>query len=314
LTTQSGRKCSIREFKKEAVKRVKTLDVIFEENTLFEAKIHNEVRKTFLECIREVANVEVNKVERTRKIPNEKIYHLVLEATAKAVGEYVHTKPPSNMTEIARTIQAAQIAYQRSTQKNSQPSPWKLNIENKIEGLKTLVKLLERVVKLEKLDKADKSKVLTLMSQEKLRMGSAIDAKEAISRCNERILVYSKKIQMHQKRKVFSKQNATFELYRRRFYRNLEEVEVVEHQVANTEIKDFWETMCTKRQDESSGTDLETYLVEHLPGEEPLNVFPTFEEFQELVKWLPNWKAAGPDGVFNFLLRSSSRSISISMM
>lgn len=93
LTTQSGRKCSIREFKNEAVKRVKTLDIILEENTLFEAKVYNEVRKTFLECIREVASVEVDKTEKTRKVPNEKVNHLVLEAIARAVSEYVHTKP-----------------------------------------------------------------------------------------------------------------------------------------------------------------------------------------------------------------------------
>ncbi|KAM0681382.1 hypothetical protein GINT2_000584 [Glugoides intestinalis] len=126
------------------------------------------------------------------------------------------------MTEIARTIQAAQIAYQRSIRRSTQPSPWKANIENKIEALKTLIEFLERVIKLEKLDKADKSKVQTFMSQEKLKVGNSIEAREAISRCKERILVYSKKIEMHQKRKAFSQQNATFKLYRRTFYRNLE--------------------------------------------------------------------------------------------
>jgi len=303
LTTQSGRKCSTREFKKETVKRVKTLDVILEENTLFEAKVYNEARKTFLECIQEVASVDVDQAERTRKVPNEKINHLVLEAVAKAVSGYVHTKPPSNMTEIAKIIQAAQIAYQRSATKTTQPSTWKPSIEKKIENLKFLIKLLERVVKLEKLEKEDKSKVVTFMSREKLKLGSAIDAKEAISRCNERILVYSKKIEMHEKRKAFSKTNVTFELYRRRFYRNLEETEVKEHQVEIAEIKDFWETMWIKRNDESKEADLDKYLVEHLPGDEPLNVFPTFDEFKEVIQYLPNWKAAGTDGIFNFFIK-----------
>jgi hypothetical protein len=31
-----------------------------------------------------------------------------------------------------------------------------------------------------------------------------------------------------------------------------------------------------------------------------LNVFPTFEEFREVVKWLPNWKASG---IFNFFIK-----------
>jgi hypothetical protein len=73
--------------------------------------------------------------------------------------------------------------------------------------------------------------------------------------------------------------------------------------VAVADIKDFWETMWNKREDESNGADLDKYLVEHLSGEEPLNVFPTFEEFQEVIKWLPNWKAAGTDGIFNFFIK-----------
>jgi hypothetical protein len=92
LNYQSGWKCSIQDFKKEAVKRVKTLDTILAQNTLHEAKIYNEVRKTFLECIQEVRNVNVDEVERTWKVPNEKINHLLLEAVAKAICEYVHTK------------------------------------------------------------------------------------------------------------------------------------------------------------------------------------------------------------------------------
>jgi hypothetical protein len=91
LTSQSGRKCSIRDFKKEVFKRVKTLDTILKENTLFEAK-SKKVCKTFLECIQEVRNLNVDEVERTRKVPNEKINHLSLEAVAKAVSENVDAK------------------------------------------------------------------------------------------------------------------------------------------------------------------------------------------------------------------------------
>jgi hypothetical protein len=64
LNSQSGKKCSIRDFKKEAVERVKTLDTILEENTLHEAKIYIEVRKTFLESIQEVKNLNVDEVKR----------------------------------------------------------------------------------------------------------------------------------------------------------------------------------------------------------------------------------------------------------
>ena len=52
---------------------------------------------------------------------------------------------------------------------------------------------------------------------------------------------------MHQKRKAFSQQNTTFELYKRRFYRNLEDVKVAEHQVGVTEIKEFCKIILAKR-------------------------------------------------------------------
>ena len=82
------------------------------------------------------------------------------------------------------------------------------------------------------------------MSIEKLKIGNSFDVKEAISICNERTLVYAKKIEMYLKRKAFSKQNVTFELYRRRFYRDLQETKVVEHQVPVKKIKNFCENIC----------------------------------------------------------------------
>ena len=125
------------------------------------------------------------------------------------------------------------------------------------------------------------------MSQEKLKMGNSFDVKEAIPICNERTLVYAKKIEMHLKRKAFSKQNVTFELYRRRFYRNLEEAKVVEHQMPVKEIKNFWETMWNKGGDENTGAGLDKYLVEHLSGEEPLNVVKLYNEYIKLLNKYP---------------------------
>ena len=44
---------------------------------------------------------------------------------------------------------------------------------------------------------------------------------------------------------------------------------------------------------------LEQYLPKHIVEIEALNVFPTFDEFHQIIKFLHNWKAAGTDGVFN---------------
>jgi len=47
LMTTSERKCSIREFKNEAIKRLKTIETFFEEKTLHEAKTYNQVREVY---------------------------------------------------------------------------------------------------------------------------------------------------------------------------------------------------------------------------------------------------------------------------
>jgi hypothetical protein len=60
--------------------------------------------------------------------------------------------------------------------------------------------------------------------------------------------------------------------------------------------------MCNKRDKDGNDADLDTYLVEHLSGEEPLNVFPAFKE---LLKWLQNWNKAGTDKIFK--KRSNSK-------
>ena len=68
------------------------------------------------------------------------------------------------------------------------------------------------------------------------------------------------------------------------FCRKLEDEKPIEHNVSVSEIKNFWETMWTKREDSTNVAGLETYLVEHLSGEELLEVFPTFEEYKEVFK------------------------------
>ena len=277
LVTQTGKRCTNREFKKDSAKRVKSVGTVLEENTLHEAKVCNEVRKIYLDCLEQVKEADVDKVERTRKIPNERINHLMLEAVAKAVGEYLRTTTPKSMAEIAKIIQAAQLCYQRASTKQYKPSVWRVSIERKIDTINSLINLLERSNKLERLNKDEKSKLKTLMSQENLRFGNARDGTEAITRLGERVVVYQKKIEMHEKRKEFSRENQSFELYRRRFYRGLTGDSTASHDVPASNIKEFWSTMWNKNPDEVEHAKLDEFLHEYVPGIEPENMFPSFE-------------------------------------
>ena len=53
--------------------------------------------------------------------------------------------------------------------------------------------------------------------------------------------------------------------------------------------------------------DYSEYLREYVPDKISLReYFPSMLEFIEIVKLLPNWKAAGNDGIFNFFIKKCS--------
>lgn len=71
---------------------------------------------------------------------------------------------------------------------------------------------------------------------------------QVILTINESIQIYQKKINVYEKRKEFRRQDQCFELFLRRFYRNLIEDSKKIHNVLNDEIRDYWSTMWNKEQ------------------------------------------------------------------
>lgn len=71
-----------------------------------------------------------------------------------------------------------------------------------------------------------------------------------------------------------------------------------DHNIPIEEIRTFWFMMCNKK-DES----YDQYLCEYILIEDLIKTFPSFEEFQQIVKYLPNWKAAGPDRIYNYFIK-----------
>ncbi|KAF7682725.1 hypothetical protein TCON_2058 [Astathelohania contejeani] len=109
---------------------------------------------------------------------------------------------------------------------------------------------------------------------------------------------------MHTKRKERRRENQCFELYRSKFYRKLSGVDGSEHQVNINEKREYWSKMWETTNKISNGYD--EYLVEHLPFSIELTTFPNLKEFEDIIKCLPNWKAAGIDGIFNFFIKHIS--------
>ncbi|TBU10378.1 reverse transcriptase [Hamiltosporidium tvaerminnensis] len=90
-----------------------------------------------------------------------------------------------------------------------------------------------------------------------------------------------------------------FELFRGRFYRGLSERVESEHVVYRDEISEFWSTMLNKNDDIVTSDD---YLILFVSDNHP-TTFPSLDEFVNIINWLPNWKAAGIDGIYNFFIK-----------
>ncbi|EQB60176.1 hypothetical protein NAPIS_ORF02256 [Vairimorpha apis BRL 01] len=129
------------------------------------------------------------------------------------------------------------------------------------------------------------------------------DLSEAIAVFSEKIAVYTKKLEVSQKRREYRQHNQSFELYRSNFYRQLGEAQKVDHTVGKEEIKSFWSTMWNKSEYTNESKSFSEYLLDYLPESEEQIIFPTYTEFQDIIKYLPNWKAAGCDGIYNFFIK-----------
>ncbi|MCB1712129.1 MAG: reverse transcriptase family protein [Candidatus Riesia sp.] len=300
LSPQSqARSCSQREFKQNPTKRIKSDDQT--KYNLNETEEYLRIRELFNNKILDITNTEVTKVERTRKIPADVLKENLISTINRVVGEYISRIPPKSMTDIVRILQTAQLCYSDASTSPRNRSKWKESINAKIIQLESDKTLLEKSkLNLSKLSEQETKLAKKIMRQKGLILSKPIDITEALSQLNEAVEIYKKKLTVYEHRLEFRHQNRSFELFRRRFYRNLVEEKQVEHNVPVEEIKKFWSTMWNNRDNENVKFD--PYIVQQFPGDADVK-FLSADEFFKIISFLPNWKAAGPDGIFNFYIK-----------
>ncbi|EQB62270.1 hypothetical protein NAPIS_ORF00152 [Vairimorpha apis BRL 01] len=150
------------------------------------------------------------------------------------------------MSEIARILQAAQICYQETTRKDAKPSKWVESIKCKISLLESKVKLLEKVRAFGKLSAEEKRDAKKYMREVNMLACLHQDTSKAIAIFRERAAVYSKKLEVVNRRREYRVQNQSFELYRSNFYRKLGGAQEVAHNVSKVDISNFWSIIGTE--------------------------------------------------------------------
>ena len=306
VTTETGRPCSIRRFAETADKRRKTVTELFDENTLEDARRYARVEAALAKHIRDAARKGIEEAEFTRKIPSQKVDTAVLAALNRAAGAYAAENPPSTIEHIARILQAVQAVYQAETASERAPSPWRANIEAKIAKQKLAHGLLVKAQGGEALSDEERKKATQAMREQNLVLNKPHDVAEAVALLDNIVRAHEKRLTMHERRKEFRRQNQGFELNRRRFYRDLAGEKAEPHTVPASEIREFWSKMWVGPAEDAAPRDYSRYLLGYAAGPDTPTTFPSREEFGRLVQWLPCWKAAGVDKVYNYFIKNVS--------
>lgn len=133
------------------------------------------------------------------------------------------------------------------------------------------------------LKKKQKETLCKYLTSEKLKLGNHKDIDKATIRLNDKIAVYKKKIDMHEKRVEYTKSNTNFEINRRKFYKSLKGENITENDIQEKDIADFWATMWKVNKQELNNDDLKDLLPKHIQDMEPLDIFPSYDEFKNII-------------------------------
>ena len=113
---------------------------------------------------------------------------------------------------------------------------------------------------------------------------------------------YQRKLDVAANRLRARRVNRKFELDRGRFYRELDQPKMVSPDLSASSAAAYWSGVWTNRID----TVDHSCLVQQLPPA-IMSIDLSRERLADIVRQkiahLPNWKAAGPDRVFNFFIK-----------
>ncbi|XP_029654655.1 uncharacterized protein LOC115228141 [Octopus sinensis] len=197
----------------------------------------------------------------TPKIQKNRVKTNILSGLNSAIYRITEDNPPQNMDQITDILYAAQQALPQSEKKNVMDILCRYGYK--------------------------KSKKGELMRIEALM--------------NDLIRIKEKQISIYNSRKEFRKDNACFELNRRRFYRNLSSNnEVTLYGFDDDDCLLFWENVWRKKNmDHVSYNCVDVRST----GGEAMEPQFTNELVKDMLKYAPDWKACGCDGTYNFFIK-----------
>lgn len=239
-----------------------------------------------------VAETGENRVS-TRRIQSREVDGKVFEYLNNIIEREMLEKT-NTLKQINDLIYAAQVTYEEVKAKVRKKSEWKESIEGKIREIEKDIQALED----------GNHEVRRVCRRYKIHSNNNTQVETVKDGLRQKAQVYKRKIEVSTGRIQRHNVNRNFEVNRKRFYREAEEApKKIAETLGGRETMEYWEKIWERRNDEAKDTK---ELVETLKGH-GLEVEISDEKLGKLIKeairFLPNWKAAGPDRVYNFFIK-----------
>ncbi|XP_029656130.1 uncharacterized protein LOC115230029 [Octopus sinensis] len=250
--------------------------------------------------IKEVKSIPREARKPTWKIPRKYVKADILMGLNSAIYHITKDDPPRDINAICDILYAAQCAYSVLTKKVKPQTTWLGNTEAKISKLSAELELVNCYVR-QALPQCEKQNVMDILCRYGYKKKKKGELSRIESLLHDLIRVKKKQIAVYNSRKDFRKDNVCFELNRRRFYRNLSKSnEVTTYSFDDEECMSFWEKVWSKRREISVSLD---NVSKRITGSEDMLPDLTNNYIMEIIKYLPDWKAPGCDGIYNFFIK-----------
>ncbi|KAG0435826.1 Retrovirus-related Pol polyprotein from type-2 retrotransposable element R2DM, partial [Dictyocoela muelleri] len=269
----------------------------------------SNIQITYKSTLNDVKSKKEVREQKCYKIPNEKIDWSIINQINEIINQIIANKNDIDHIEITNMFMSAQITYKKLTTKDKS---FKNNknyiITDKINLINSQLKYLSTIRK--NFDCLDKKNILFKDITSKYGKINTIDDLNAIEYKIKNIYcLLNKKFKCDQDYKEYKKNNYKFELNRRAFYDSLksqDNTQSTKKELNAIEVFNYWTNILSKPvENKAKLNKLDEYYKiknDEIIESEKITIYQ--EELDTIISKLSIWKAAGPDGIFNFWIKN----------
>ena len=267
--------------------------------TITNAKLYIKVRDSLLNNIESMKNPGFERI-RTKKIRYKDVRRDVIIHMNTAIQREGLDQKANNLSSVNDLIYACQITYDQVTTRAKSAVDWKKSIQEKISKAERQIEILSGANRSEN----PSQELVQMCKRRGIHSGNACQLELLKDQIEEKKAAYEKKLVIAAKRTEFNFANKMFEFNRKAFYRKLnnEKKEIAED-IDKGEVAAFWSGLWAEEADRHE--DHQALLDRLDPAE--LQIENDGETMKKAIEWqikgLSNWKAPGPDHVYNYFIK-----------